>query len=114
MFEVVFFRAGAGNEPVREWLRGLDADDRAVIGADLRTVQFGFPLGMPLCRPIGGGLYEVRSSLPTRREARVIFFPARTTLVIVNGFIKKTRSTPPAEIDKAAKRKAEYLASDDA
>jgi phage-related protein len=111
MFAVVFFRTDTGNESVRTWLRGLDSAERAVIGGDLRTVQLGFPLGMPLCRPLGGGLYEVRSSLPTRKEARVIFFQTGATLVLVHGFIKKTRSTPRAEIDKAARRKAEYDAN---
>jgi hypothetical protein len=68
MFSIGFFKTEAGNEPVREWLRGLSVGERAVIGADLRTVQFGFPLGMPLCRPLGIALYEVRSSLPSKRE----------------------------------------------
>jgi phage-related protein len=112
MFEVLFFRTEAGNEPVRSWLRSLEAEERAVIGADLRTAQIGFPLGMPLCRALGGGLYEVRSSLPTRKEARVIFFQTGATLVLVHGFIKKTQSTPRAEIDKAARRKAEYEANE--
>lgn len=108
MFEVAFFRTAAGNEPVRDWIRGLDADERAVIGADLRTVQVGFPLGMPLCRPLGGALHELRCTLPTKKEARLIFFQDGERLVIVGGFIKKTQATPPAEIENARKRKAEY------
>ena len=92
MFSVIFFKTDAGNEPVREWLRSLNAEERAVIGADLRTVQIGFPLGMPLCRPLGDGLYEVRSSLPTGREARLIFFQDDETLAVVCGFMKKTRA----------------------
>ncbi len=108
MFSVIFFKTDAGNEPVREWLRSLNAEERAVIGADLRTVQIGFPLGMPLCRPLGDGLYEVRSSLPTGREARLIFFQDDETLVVVCGFMKKTRATPESELKNARKRQGDY------
>ena len=108
MFSVVFFKTEAGNEPVRDWLRGLSAGDRALIGADLRTVQIGFPLGMPLCRPLGGGLYEVRSTLPSKREGRLIFFQDAELIVIVSGFIKKTRNTPEGELKNARKRQGEY------
>ena len=109
MFEVVFFATPSGSEPVLEWLRELGKDEKAVIGADLRTVQLGFPLGMPVCRPLGDGLFEVRSSLPTRKEARLIFFQAGNDLVIVAGFIKKTQATPKIEIDRSRNRKKDYL-----
>lgn len=59
--EVIFFRTGAGGEPVREWLRSLSPiEDRKQIGVDIKTVEFGWPIGMPVCRPLGDGLYEVR------------------------------------------------------
>ncbi len=109
MFEVVFFATASGSEPVLDWLRTLDKGEKAVIGADLRTVQIGFPLGMPICRPLGTGLYEVRSSLPTRKEARLVFFQDGSDLVIVAGFIKKTRETPKIEIERSKSRKKEYL-----
>ena len=89
-------------------MRGLSTEERAVIGADLRTLQIGFPLGMPLCRPLGNTLYEVRSSLPSKREARLIFFQDAEQLVVVCGFIKKTRSTPESELKNARKRQGEY------
>jgi phage-related protein len=108
VFEVVFFAMASGNEPVLEWLRTLSRDEKLTIGADLRTVQIGFPLGMPLCRPLGDGLFEVRSSLPTKKEARLMFFQQGRDLVVVNGFIKKTQKTPADEIDKARSRKRLY------
>lgn len=112
MFEVVFFATRAGNEPVLEWLRTLTKDEKITIGSDLRTVQMGFPIGMPLCRPLGDGLFEVRSSLPTRKEARLIFFQQGRDLIVVNGFIKKTQKTPDEEIGKARTRKREYQTRD--
>lgn len=101
---VVFFATSAGAEPVREWLKDLDRDDRREIGADILAVQQGWPLGLPLCRSLGHGLWEVRSSLAGGRIARVIFAFDDGTIVLLNGFIKKTRKTPPAEINLALKR----------
>ena len=101
---VVFFATSAGTEPVREWLKELDKDDRREIGSDILAVQQGWPLGLPLCRSLGHGLWEVRSSLSGGRIARVIFAFDDGTIVLLNGFIKKSRKTPPAEIDLALKR----------
>lgn len=101
---VVFYANSAGSEPVREWLKELDRDDRREIGSEILAVQQGWPLGLPLCRSLGKGLWEVRSSLPRGRIARVIFAFDDGTIVLLNGFIKKTRKTPPAEIDLALKR----------
>ena len=108
MLSVLFFRTKSGREPVREWLRGLEREERKTIGEDLLTVQLGFPLGMPLCRPLGKNLYEVRSSLPTRREARLMFFQSGTRLIVVSGFVKKTQKTPDTEIALARARMNEF------
>jgi phage-related protein len=69
----VFYRTASGNEPVRDWLKDLDREDRRTIGFDLKTVEFAWPIGMPLCRPLGHGLWEMRSNLRRRRISRVIF-----------------------------------------
>jgi phage-related protein len=102
-----FYRSAAGAEPVREWLKTLGKDDRRIIGEDIATVEFGWPIGMPVCRPLGDGLFEVRSSLPRGRIARVIFSTRKEQLVLLHGFIKKTRKTPKADLDLAAARKKE-------
>jgi phage-related protein len=104
---VVFYRSAAGAEPVREWLRDLPAADRRAIGGDLATLQVGWPIGMPLSRSLGGGLWELRSNLPSRRTARLLFFAAEGRLGIVHGFIKKTQKTPAADLDLARRRMKE-------
>jgi hypothetical protein len=72
--EVIFFRTAAGGEPVRDWLRSLDpVEHRKQIGVDIKTVEFGWPIGMPVCRPLGDGLYEVRSDLAGNKIGRVLF-----------------------------------------
>jgi len=107
---VVFYRTSGGTEPVLEWLRGLPAEDRRGIGTDLATVQFGWPIGMPLCRPLGEGLWEVRSRLPSRRIARLLFFVHEGRIVVLHGFIKKTQKTPADDLDLARRRMKEMRA----
>ena len=105
---VVFYRTPAGAEVVRDWLRCLDAADRSVIGQDLMRVQFRWPIGMPLCRSLGDGLWEVRSDLTDNRIARVFFCFTEGRLVALHGFVKKTQKTPEAELQLARKRKREF------
>lgn len=106
---VVFFRTANGREPVKEWLLKLDKDDRSIIGTDLKTVEYGWPLGMPLIRGFSGkansDLWEVRSDLSNSRIARVIFTMFCGDMVLLNGFIKKTQKTPDQELAKARDRK---------
>ena len=102
-----FYRTKGGSEPVREWLKGLEQQDRNAIGRDLMRVQFRWPIGMPLCRNLGEGLWELRSDLPDNRIARVIFFFHRGVLVALHGFVKKTQKTPNEEIELASRRRKE-------
>src|SRR5258707_10790654 len=88
---VVFYRTRAGGEVVRNWLRGLDEGDRSAIGQDLMRVQYRWPVGMPLCRAMGDGLWEARSSLPSNRIARVLFSVHEECIVVLHGFIKKSQ-----------------------
>jgi phage-related protein len=106
MKQVVFYRTESGNEVVLNAIKKLSAEDRKKIGEDLRVVQIAFPVGPPLCRPLQGRLWEVRSSLPSRREYRLICtYDSQTdTIVVLHGFIKKTQKTPPNQINLARSR----------
>lgn len=105
---IAFYRTTAGTEVVLDWLRGLDAADRNIIGQDLMRVQFRWPVGMPLCRALGDGLWEVRSDLGSNRIARMFFCFANDRMVTPHGFIKKTQKAPDSELKLARKRKREY------
>ena len=105
--EVFFYRTKAGNEPVRDWLKDLPTEDKKILGEDIKTVQFGWPLGMPLVRSLGKGLWEVRSSLRSNRIARIIFFIYREIIILLHGFIKKTQKTANEDIELALNRKKE-------
>ena len=106
---LVFFRTTAGSEPVREWLKELPEQDRHAIGQDLERVQFRWPIGMPLARSLGQGLWEVRTSLAGNRIARVVFCFHEDELVALSGFIKKSRRTPQVELELARARRKELL-----
>ena len=99
-----FYRSDNGREPVREWLKSLDLADRKVVGEDIKDVEFSWPIGMPLVRLLGNGLWEVRSSLPHGRIARVLFCVVKEQMVLLHAFIKKTQKTPKPDLDLALKR----------
>ena len=69
----VFYQSEQGARPVRDFILGLSRADRRIIGNDIATVEYGWPIGKPTCAPLGLGLWEVRSSLTSNRIARVIF-----------------------------------------
>ncbi|MDH5666396.1 MAG: type II toxin-antitoxin system RelE/ParE family toxin [Nitrospira sp.] len=102
-----FYHTAGGANPVLEWLRSLPIADRHAIGQDLARVEFGFPVGMPLCRALGHGLWEVRTQLPRGRIARVLFCAAEGELFVLHGFIKKTQKIPAHDLDLARNRMKE-------
>jgi phage-related protein len=106
ILEVVFFKTETGNEPVREWLLGLVRADRKTVGEDIKTAQFGWPLGMPLIRKLATGLWEVRSHVSTG-IARVMFTVDGQAMVLLHGFQKKSQRTPPADLMTAKRRLAQ-------
>lgn len=105
----LFYRTEAGGEPVRDWLKQLSPQDRKDIGEDVKTVEFGWPVGMPVCKPMGDGVYEVRSRLNHNRIARVLFYiDKKSRMVLLHGFIKKTRRTPLEDLALAKSNKAKH------
>lgn len=104
ILSVRFYRTASGNEPVRDWLaRKVSPKARQTIGADIKTVQFGWPLGMPVVRKMAPGLWEIRSNIP-EGIARVLFTLVGTDMVLLHGFVKKTRATPKPDLELAAIR----------
>ena len=95
--QVVFLRSQAGSEPVKEWVLDLCRVDRKAIGCDIKTVQFGWPIGMPLIRKLEPGLWEVRSAIE-RGIACVIFTVENDVMVLLHGFVKKSEKTPSADL----------------
>jgi phage-related protein len=100
---LIFYRSENGVEPVREWLKELRREDRKAVGEDIKTAQFGWPLGMPLIRKIEKGIWEVRSNI-TDGIAGTFFTVEKNTMVLLHGFVKKSRETPPNELHTARRR----------
>ncbi len=103
--QVVFYCLASGSEPVREWLKALSRDDKLTIGEDIKTVEFGWPLGMPLVRKLDKDLWEVRCDISSKRIARVIFTVYKSKMVLLHGFIKKSQKTPPDDLKLAKSRR---------
>lgn len=100
---VLFFQLDSGREPVREWLKDLARDDRKTIGEDIKTLQFGWPIGMPLARKMGNDLWELRSTLSSG-IARTFFTIFQNKIVLLHGFVKKSQKTPTNELATAKRR----------
>jgi phage-related protein len=107
--EACFYQTASGAEPVRVWLKDLSSDDRKIVGKDIAKVEFGWPIGMPYCRALGGGLWEVRSTLSRGRIGRVFFCMASARMVLLHAFIKKSQQTPDTELKLAQRRMREIL-----
>lgn len=102
-----FYLSPTGANPVRDWLVALPVVDRRQVGHDIGAVEYGWPVGMPLCRSLGEGLWEVRSTLPSRRIARVLFCLVGGELILLHAFVKKAQKTPPDDLALARKRQKE-------
>lgn len=111
VLRVKFYQTSSGREPVREWLNDLAELDRKAIGNDIKTVQFGWPLGMPLIRKLAPGLWEVRAHI-TDGIARVLFTVVGAVMVLLHGFVKKSQKTPASDLALAQQRLRHMLAED--
>ncbi|MDR0826819.1 MAG: type II toxin-antitoxin system RelE/ParE family toxin [Desulfovibrio sp.] len=101
---VFFCQLESGREPVREFLLELGKPDSTTIGNDIKTVEMGWPIGMPLCRSLGEGLWEVRSDISQGRIARIIFCVHNDKMCLLHGVVKKTQQTPKQALDLAKQR----------
>jgi len=104
---VKFYRSSSGNEPVRDFLLAMAEEDRKAIGSDIKTVQFGWPLGMPLVRKLSKDLWEVRSDI-ANGIARVLFTVRGSQMLLLHALVKKTNKLPTPDIQTARARLRNY------
>ena len=111
VLSAVFFRSTSGTEPVRDWLLSLDRADKKIIGSDIATLEFCWPIGKPKCSPIVNvkGMYEVRSKITGGRIARILFIIDGSQMVLLHGFVKKSQKTPLSELNLAKNRLKEFM-----
>lgn len=110
MKDVVFYQTANGNSVVADFIRSLPAGDRKVVGRDLMRLQIGYPMGPPLCKHLRGSLWEIRSTVPSKREVRLLYFfdAISQMIIVVHAFIKTTRTTPNADIVLAERRRSDF------
>jgi phage-related protein len=106
VLDVHFYATPNGHEPVRDWLKSLDTESKKAIGEDIKAVQYGWPLGMPLVRKMEQGIWEVRSTI-SDGIARVLFTTLGPKMILLHGFVKKTEKTPAHELKLARQRRNE-------
>ncbi|RKZ91465.1 MAG: type II toxin-antitoxin system RelE/ParE family toxin [Gammaproteobacteria bacterium] len=109
LLTVTFFMTQSGNEPVHEWLRAQERENKKSIGEEIKLIQFRWPLGMPLVRKMETDLWEARSNLNHGNISRVFFTISGSQMILLHGFIKKAQKTPKKEIDLARRRKNEWF-----
>ena len=102
---VNFYKSALGNEPVREWLKSLSKEEKTILGEDIKTVEYGWPVGMPLIRKLDKDLWEVRSDLVNKEIARVLFTVKGSVMVLLHGFKKKSQKTLPNDLKIAKNRR---------
>ena len=106
---LAFYETSTGRLPVRDWLLTLTKNDRMLIGIELAKIEYGWPIGMPLCRLLSSGMWELRTVISNNKQARVLFCVYDGYLWALNGFIKKTQKTPRSEINKGLNRMMELI-----
>lgn len=106
---LAFYETPSGKLPVRDWLLSLSTEDRKLVGTDLATVEYGWPVGMPLCKSLGTGLWEIRTDLSDKKVGRVLFCTHDNMLWALHGFVKKSQKTPKPDLDIARKRMKEIV-----
>lgn len=107
--KVAFYKSDSGAEPVREWLKAFSKEDKAIIGEDIKTVEFGWPLGMPLVRKLDKSLWEVRTNITNKEIVRVLFTVVDGVMVLLHGFKKKTQKAPEHDLKIAKDRRDAVL-----
>ncbi|MFH0922339.1 MAG: type II toxin-antitoxin system RelE/ParE family toxin [Fibrobacterota bacterium] len=108
VLQAYFYKTANGREPVREWLRAMPMEQKKTIGEEIKTVQFGWPIGMPIVRKIGTGLWEIRSHFKNG-IARVFFTVYGDKMILLHGFVKKAQKTPLEELAVTPQRKKDFL-----
>lgn len=103
ILRVSFYRTGSGREPVREWIKALSSKDRRTIGEDIKTAQYGWPIGMPLIRKIEPGLWEIRTHLSVG-IARILFTVEGELMILLHAFVKKSTRTAAPDLRTARQR----------
>jgi len=106
---VFFFKSDNGRMPVRDWLLGLSKKDKKIVGEDVKTVELGWPVGMPVAKSLGNKLFEVRLVLANGDNARIIFTIYKNLMVLLHGFIKKTKKTPKRDLELAKNRMRKFI-----
>lgn len=109
-FEVEYYSANDGSEPVKEFIDELSKKMQLKILSDLLVLQqLGNMVREPYSKYLEDGIFELRSKVATDAVRILYFFNGGRVVVLTNGFVKKRRKTPRKEIELAKKHRDDYL-----
>lgn len=109
-FKVIFYAREDGTEPVKDFILSLDKKMRAKVMKELKMLSLnGTELREPYSKPLEDGIFELRAQSGSDISRVLYFFFIGRKIVLTNGFVKKTVKTPPEEIDRAKRRRADYI-----
>ncbi|HCC36005.1 MAG TPA: hypothetical protein DEQ02_10435 [Ruminococcaceae bacterium] len=104
VLSVYFFKTPSGNEPVKDWLKRREPDEKKAIGEDIKAVEYSWPVGYPQVRKLDKDLWELRTNLPTG-ICRVFFTVWKGRMILLHAIIKKSQKTPQQDLELAKKRR---------
>jgi len=109
-FEVEFYETPNADQPAKEFLLSLDKKMRAKMADTISILQDnGYELREPYSKHLSEGIFELRAKVGSDITRVLYFFYVERHIILTNGFIKKTQKTPPKEIERAKKYRADYL-----
>ena len=109
VYKIEFYEKTNGECPVFEFLKTLPPKIKAKIDRDIGILkEFNIKLRVPLVKPLGDGIFELRTQTAGFGVRTLYFFFDGQKIILTNGFIKKTDKTPTKEIEKAIEYKKDY------
>lgn len=108
-YEVEYYEMADGTKPAEDFIRSQNVKMRAKIYTMLEFLEEKGPeLREPYSKPLGDGIFEIRAKFASDITRVLYFFVTGQKIILTNGFVKKTRKTPPTEIDRANQYRSDY------
>lgn len=109
MFKIDYYEDDKGNRPVEQFIDNLDLKMKAKVFGRLELLErYGSQLGMPFCRHLDDGIFELRTVQGNNITRILYFFVIGERVILTHGFVKKTQKTPSGEIERAKRMRNEW------
>ncbi|MBS4989855.1 type II toxin-antitoxin system RelE/ParE family toxin [Anaerotruncus colihominis] len=108
-YSVEYYETEDGTRPAEDFILSQDKKMRAKLFMSLELLEIKGPeLREPYSKPLGDGIFEVRAKQGSDISRVLYFFVVGRKIILTNGFVKKTAKTPPREIERAKRYRADH------